>query len=161
MKIHWILLLAFSLVGHSGVIAQDPAAQPSADQPPYFTLSIKAPQNVIKLDQKPIVIVTMKNISSRNLVPDFNFGFTLQDSTGKSAPRVKHTEPGFASYGNFAYRILKPGQSISGPLDLSKEFAFTKPGKYTVQVWREYYEPHGNKVLGRVKSNTITIDIVE
>lgn len=106
-------------------------------------------------------MLTMKNISSLDLHPDYIFGYTVRDSAGKPVPEVKNNEPGFVSSGSYSFVLLKPGQSTTGPIDLSKKFAITYPGNYTVQVWREYYELHTNKVLGRVKSNVITIKIVE
>lgn len=155
----WIFLIAFSFITSSTLGAQKQRAQPSADQPLSFSLSIRAPRSTIELSSDAIVHVTITNTSDHDLfAPDL--AFDLRDSAGQPVPRVQR-KPGVPPGGSFVSTPLKPGQSIDSSINLKNDFVITAPGKYTVQAWREDYVAGTNKVRGRVKSNTITIDIVE
>lgn len=84
----------------------------------------------------------------------------VRDSAGKLAPLVQG-RPGVPPGGSLVAYPLKPGQSMEGPFNLKTKYAITAPGRYTVQAWREDYDPGTHKVRGRVKSNILTIDVVK
>ena len=159
MRSHWTLLIAFSFIASSSSSVQGKQAQPSVEQPLSFSLSIKAPQSTYKLSSEVIIEVTTTNISSHELfAPDL--ALDVRDSAGEPVRRVQG-KPGVPRGGSFFAAPLKPGQSIDGSMNLTKQFVIATPGKYTVQAWREDYVPGTNQVRGRVKSNTITIDLVK
>lgn len=155
----WICIIALSFIPRfsSGVQAQP--AQSSARQSLSFSISISAPQSAIKLSSNVTIKVTVTNVSTYELfAPDL--AFDVRDSTGKPVARVRR-KPGVPPGGSFMSVPLKPGQSYVSSINLKKHFVFTMPGKYTVQAWREDYVRGTNRVRGRVKSNTITLDIVD
>jgi hypothetical protein len=139
--------------------AQVQRTQISADQSPSFSISIRAPQSTVKLSGEVTIAVRVTNTSDHKLFAP-NLAFTVRDSEGKSVPRVQG-KPGVPPRGSFVSAPLEHGQSFDSSINLKNEFAITKPGKYTIQAWREDYVLGTNKVRNIIRSNVITIGIVK
>ena len=162
-----IITLAALCMTWPCMAASGQRSRAAADQPASFSLSIRAAQSTFKLDQDVIVVVTITNTSAHNefvgadlegSIPPF--ALELHDAAGNPVPRIerKFSVP---LGGSFLSIPLKPGQAIDRSWNLKKTFVITAPGNYTAQAWREDYAPGAHQVRGVVKSNTITIKILE
>lgn len=160
MGFYRICLIGLSFIASSMLSAQVQRTQISADQSPSFSISIRAPQSTVKLSGEVTIAVRVTNTSEHKLLFAPLFAFNVRDSEGKSVPRIQG-KPGVPPGGSFVSTPLEPGQSFASSMDLKNEFLITKPGKYTIQAWREDYVPGTNKVQSVVRSNVITIDIVK
>ena len=159
MGFYRICLIGLSFIASSMLPAQVQRTQISADQSPSFSISIRAPQAAVKVSGKLTIEVRITNTSDHKIFAP-NLAFTVRDSEGKSVPQVQG-KPGVPPGGSFVSTPLETGQSFASSMDLKNGFLITKPGKYTIQAWREDYVRGTNKVQSVVRSNVITIDIVK
>jgi predicted secreted protein len=137
---------------------------------PRISIAINTARTVVKTGSDVVVEVEMKNISQGD-VPDgtaipslgsTGFRWDVRDSAGKQVAmtdygiRVNHPESSSGEphvwVGSFFSASLAPGKVISQKLALTKEYDFSKPGKYTIQAsrWDGQIE---------VKSNTIMLTV--
>lgn len=85
---------------------------------------------------------------NRNQVP-----LSVYGSVAQRRPRAEG-EQGFGCGGRSATEVLKPGESLTEEVDLSKEFDIKKPGKYTVRA-----ERFDEKAKAMVKAEPVTLVI--
>jgi hypothetical protein len=138
---------------------------------PRISIAINTTRTVVKTGSDVVVEVEMKNISQED-VPDgapltpglgsTGFRWEVRDSAGKQVAmtdygiRVNHPESSSGEphvwVGSFFTAPLAPGKVINQKLALTREYDFSKPGKYTIQAsrWDGQIE---------VKSNTITLTV--
>ena len=79
--------------------------------------------------------------------------FEVRDEHGELAAKKVFKHPELAT-GSPVNRYLKPGETLMEEQDISLLYDITKPGRYVVQVSREF---SGGLYRGVVKSNKITI----
>lgn len=82
-----------------------------------------------------------------------NHIFEIRNDQGETVPQKVHkqTEP---MTGNVFFGVLKPGEKSITVEDISRAYAFTRPGKYTIQMSRPIPGSSKDEV---VKSNMITV----
>jgi hypothetical protein len=141
---------------------------------PVISISIAAVQGTVKSGVPVRINVTLENRSSREVeitheIRGQDCHLEVRDSDGKLAPDTKlgYVWNGNAAYvdpsrvspqdleGNLVYGTLRSGEKLMWKMDAAALYDMTKPGKYTIQVWRGDAE---NPALV-VKSNTIAITV--
>ncbi len=163
-----VLLAAMAGLGGLGL------AQNASGPKPCFTITISAPQTVVKIGSPIVLHLAETNLCDQLLpygsisVQGGELGQSLRmvdvrvsDSDGKPTPETYHGKtiharttlvPALGPSAPPSY--IKKGESFSEESDLNREFVLDKPGKYTVQAHRLDYR---SNVL--VKSNTITFTL--
>lgn len=137
----------------------------SAKQPFEITISSTTP--TVAMGSPPEITVTLKNNSGRALDTstawssatrvDPNWRFDVRDAEGRAVPRRVYSR--FAlGFGSVVFSAVKPEQSVTDHVDLSRLYVFNKPGKFRIQVSREIPRENGG---GTAKSNVITITITK
>ena len=150
------------------------AASSGAASKPSFTLSVTASDNDIKIGAAVQVDVTMKNISSQTIevwrnalgqeglvyemnVTDERGAAPLDTKFGKDIKGLK--DPAFLTpdtpiHMSGGWVTLKPGETLTDRLNISKLYNLAQPGKFAIQVRRFDDE---SKTF--VKSNSISVTI--
>jgi hypothetical protein len=169
-----LILLSWLLGGF--YMALVPVSAQTNKQPLVVSISAEAPATenapdsfVVKAGSDVFIKVHITNVSRRNFSlnddadsrtgVDFYHRYEVRDSTGNYLPKrpIKHPEIGSTGHG-WPARILKPGASFDWSDRLSGLYDFTQPGEYTIQMWRAM---PGNPNDGEVKSNSITLTVIE
>jgi hypothetical protein len=160
-------ILAFSLTVASTVCAQKTA--------PPFSLSLRSRESVMRAGSQVRVEIAQTNASDRELpvvgsnLPDraeSHYFIDVRDAKGRSVPDTEyaHTVPNKnakpATEFGFSEVVysLKPGESLTEVVVITKLYDLGQPGRYTVQVSREIPRELGG---GTVKSNVITIKVTK
>jgi len=168
MKTRMTILLLSCWAGSAGTcIAQEPTPKPSLD------LTIRAPQTAVAVGARMPLLVTMTNISDRDLTFGVTtiYGLPLELVRevgvvvhGSDGRRVAETRYGLLIYGRFGGANgpgsccirLRPGDSFMEESDLNKEFDLSKPGEYTAEAFH-----FGNSGTGiAVASNKVSFTVV-
>jgi hypothetical protein len=160
MKANWIIVLLVSFVGFSGIPIAGQSTRPQNSQPPLVSISLKQPKSSFKLGREVTVDMTTTNISTDNVMIAPIMTIEMWDAEGRPVPRVKRTLHAPRSIGGMIIP-LEAGKSMINVIDLSHTFSITKAGKYRVTIKSlRYGDPRG-KPRDRIKSNTISIQIVK
>jgi hypothetical protein len=94
---------------------------------------------------------------------EINYGIDVRTADGKAVPEtdygrtVKGIGPSVIVSSTMFYPV-KPGDTLRDEVILGKVFDMSRVGKYSIRVWRIAPAEVGG---GRVKSNEITITIVD
>ena len=144
------------------------AAQNAPLAPPSLSVSISAPESVVKAGSAVKLKITTTNTSDHDVSfivsTDGLYDIYVRDPTGALAPETpegarKHFwSPNHRPAAGSAFtgrHHLEADAKQEAELDVTKEYDLTKPGKYTVEVERPDPESRGK----RLKSNTITITV--
>lgn len=135
-------------------------AQKRPAKPP-FTLVLTSDEPKVSLGADLLVKIVWTNTSKVELNAnlyrfasglDSNYTLDLEDSAGQPVTR----RPPPATF-NAEFGTLKPGNSMSDDINLSRLFRLTHPGDFTLQVSRFVPKELGG---GVIKSNKITITLV-
>jgi hypothetical protein len=70
----------------------------------------------------------------------------------------RETKKRIIIYGSDAFFTLKPNETLEDEVIVDKLYDLTRPGKYFIQVIRQFPEQMGE---GLVRSNTIEITVTE
>jgi hypothetical protein len=134
-----------------------------------FSITISTPQAVVKGGTEVKVNILLKNTSGHELAVAKALGevhgeisgyrVDVWDSNGRRLRRTKYgatVEGDTDVLGPFSLRtkILQPDTTLNDSLIISKLYDLSKPGKYTIQVYRV---DHENKSV--VKSNLIKLTV--
>jgi hypothetical protein len=152
------------------------AAFPTSANTPLFSVTLDAPKASLKSGAKLILRVTVTNTSDHNIPfkrtpnpisnEEFRYQIEIRDADGQPAPpsarvralqgQIRMTE----DWHNHAY-WLKPGESYSDDLEITKFYDLDKPGIYTVSVSKDLLTRQYPVALESiVKSNAVTITVV-
>ncbi len=139
-----------------------------------FSLTLSTLKQPLKSGEKLLLRVTVTNTSDHNIPflrtnnplsnEEFRYKIEVRDVNGQSAlpsAQVRALEGQITQtedFDNHAY-WLKPGESFSDDLEITKLYDLTQPGKYTVSV--------GKQILARqvppegtAKSNSVTFTVI-
>lgn len=77
------------------------------------------------------------------------------DEHGKLVPQRTYPHPELGSLGSVRFNTIPPGETVTEDQEVSVLYDMSKPGKYTIQVWRRNpkYEIKSNKVTVTVTPN--------
>jgi hypothetical protein len=89
---------------------------------------------------------------------DSAFVWEVRDTNGHLVAKRVYPHPELATGSLILDRIIPPGGEISGDHDVARLYDMKKPGKYVIQAGREIPKDLGG---GTIKSNTVTVTIVE
>jgi hypothetical protein len=152
-----------------------PAISTTANAP-LFSVTLGAPKDPLKSGAKLILRVTVTNTSDHNIAfkrtnnpvsnEEFRYQIEVRDADGRPAQpsaQVRALEgqvTEIEDLDNHAY-WLKPGESYSDDLEITKLYDLSRPGKYTVSVskdllTRQYPVPPEYVA----KSDLVTITVV-
>ena len=139
-KIAFVLAIIFSA-----------AISTSADTP-LFSVTLDTPRAPLKSGAKLVLRVTVRNTSDHNIPfrrtnnpqsnEEFRYEIDVRDASGHRAPpsvqvlALEGQVTTVEDINNHAY-WLKPGESYSDDLEVTKLFNLTHPGDYTVWVSKE------------------------
>ena len=99
--------------------------------------------------------VDCSSVSSNGI--DLRYSFEVRDPNGKSISKKKSKHPELEGAGSVHLCTLRPGQStVAQDNLLSREFDFSPPGTYTIQVSRAASDSPRND---QVKSNTLVVTV--
>jgi hypothetical protein len=156
-------------------------AQPATVKP-SFSITISAPEIVVKAGGRVKISLALKNESGERiaLVREVSLGLAesytdldVRDEKGRPVPEsrfyavlkgkpdpYKATGPGFAPPlvvgGSHIREWVSPGDTWKDEITVSNLLDMKQPGKYTISLSR--LDPASNTV---VKSNTITVTVAE
>jgi peptidyl-Lys metalloendopeptidase len=169
-------LIELPLVFLLGVVLCLGKAQAAAQAAPPlapFTLSIASVSGSIKSGDQVKINATVRNTSSKDvqLLTDTRgteviYRVDVKDEGAKAPPDGKlkrdlkgledpaYLTPDTPTHFGVYVLTLKPGESITDPIIISKLYDMTRPGKYSIQVERR----DENSYIF-VKSNVITVTI--
>lgn len=110
--------------------------------------------------------ITLQNSSNRAIhvhlsLAETEYAFEVRDGQNRIPPETEYASKakGRGHFSNDQIFYLQPGESLpKNLLVLTKFYDMSRPGKYTVQVSRAVPKELGG---GTVKSNTLTITVVE
>jgi hypothetical protein len=138
---------------------------------PLFSVTLEAPKGALRPGAKVVLRVTLINTSDHNIPfkrtnnpqsnEEFRYVVDVEDSSGKPAPasaQVRALEGQITmleDINNHAY-WLKPGESYSDDLEITKLFDLSHPGEYKVWVSKELLSRHP-RPEDTVKSNAVTV----
>jgi hypothetical protein len=142
------------------------AAGPAQSTTPPFTLTLEAEENPVKAGSVVKVDITLQNSSNRAIhvhlsLAETEYTFEVRDGQYRIPPATEYARKakGRGYFSNDQIFYLQPGESLPKDLlVLTKFYDMSRPGKYTVQVSRAVPKELGG---GTVKSNTLTITVVE
>jgi len=133
-----------------------------AQGPPEETgllLSLTAPTTALTAGTDFKVQVTMQNTSNHYVFyrADLSgktspFSFDVRDSRGGEVARAPR-KPGPGAGGSYFRATLHPQESMTNERVLTRDFDFSKAGRYTIQAVRQ-----ADNVI--VKSNVVTVTVV-
>jgi hypothetical protein len=143
------------------------SAEGSRPSKPAIPLSIRAPEESAKPGSEITITATLTNLGKQDFVfadinPDCDYLFEVQDPTGKAAPETDYKKNlncagRTADSRNIRVR-LRPGESRSEQLLITREYEFTLPGRYLIRAFRRFGAQTGAPT---VKSNSLTITIIK
>lgn len=153
------LFLALIAVASGSCAQSSPTGQMPAVVNAPFSLSISAPQMIIKAGNDVHVTIVLTNTSSHNIPFEIRGRFPYlvevhNATTGSRAtPTAKGardaaTDPELDIPNSTFISIVKPGQTRTTDCVVNQFYDLSVPGKYAVQVQRN-----------GVKSNVVTISI--
>jgi hypothetical protein len=134
---------------------------------PAFTLNLGTKKIEVRASDDVWIKIVQTNVSNHRIDCKYTGGnavnrqyrYEVTDEDGNPAEKVvpsAHVPPP----GDYMQCELDPGESNTNTICLSNVFKLDRPGKYTVQVWRDdpdTKDSEGNPT--KVYSNTITITI--
>ena len=131
-----------------------------------FTLTLEAEENPVKAGSEVKVDITLQNSYNRAIhvhlsLAEMEYTFEVRDDQNRIPPETEYARKakGRGYFSNDQILYLQPGESLPKDLlVLTKFYDMSRPGKYTVQVSRAVPKELGG---GTVKSNTLTITVVE
>jgi hypothetical protein len=171
MKIAMFFMVVSSVFGFSNPVSAQ-CGPLDEGKPTVISLSLSAVHDSIKAGSPVLMKVVLKNKS------DHDLSVFLLDAAGENQYLAEvydekrqvptETEHGKIINGhvpnellkpkdmtfNFACFAMKPGETITHDLNLSRIYNFDKPGKYEIQVQRGAPES-----LDYVKSNKVTVTV--
>jgi hypothetical protein len=136
-----------------------------------FSVTLDPPKGALKSGAQLVLRVNVKNTSDHDIPfrrtgnpvsnEEFRYKIDVRDADGNPAPasaRVRALEGQIIQIediNNHAY-WLKPGESYSDDLEITKLFDLSHPGKYTVWVSKDLLSRQP-RPEDTVKSNTVTV----
>jgi hypothetical protein len=133
-------------------------------------LKLNPPEEVLKSSSEVKLYVSVKNLTDHEVgiirspgkIPEeqIRYNVDIRDSDGKRPAETSYfkdlnSPSTFVQTSNIGY-YLKPGESVTDVIILTKLYVLKVPGKYKVWVSRSFPKSQ----MGVVKSNEITITIV-
>jgi hypothetical protein len=142
------------------------AASSTQTSTPPFALTLEAEENPVKAGSEVKVDITLQNSSNRAIhvhlsLAEMEYTFEVRDGQNRIPPETEYARKakGRGYFSNDQIFYLQPGESLPKDLlVLTRFYDMSRPGKYTVQVSRAVPKELGG---GTVKSNTLTITVVE
>ncbi len=129
-----------------------------------FAITISAPEDEVQVGSDARVVITLKNVSDRQVLvgrhtgtdnPEFTYRIEVRNAEGRAVEETAYgrsARPGGAAN---TVDYIQPGGIAVQTAHVAKLVNLRRPGRYTVQVSRR--DPKGDVV---VKSNEITLSVV-
>jgi hypothetical protein len=153
------IVLGLFLLGIAGV------AYPQTSQAP-FTITVGTDKPEVKVGDPVDLKIEMKNISDHDLecggapsnALDRRYGYDVVYEDGQAAPKVVRNHPEIGETGSIWRCVIKPGETATAARGrISQLYDFSRPGKYSIQVWRhEAFDARSDVV----RSNTLEVTVV-
>ena len=145
--------------------------RPDADR--LFSVTLHAPSAPIKSGEEVRLDATVTNISDHairfgrtpGIVPheELSYQIEIRDALGKEpslTPFFQHLKENPSStWGSYTTYSVEPGKSFDDELVITRLYALTQPGRYTVSVARRQ-DPLQKSGKGLVKSNSIMLKVL-
>jgi dipeptidyl aminopeptidase/acylaminoacyl peptidase len=131
-----------------------------------FTIAISAPEDEVRAGGDARVTIALRNVSDHQIAfahrpgannPEFSYRIEVKDAAGhvmeptaygREAQQHQQEESRMVEY-------VQPGKAALQTAHVAKLVSLTRPGRYTVQVFRK--DPKTGKV---VRSNELTLNVV-
>lgn len=134
---------------------------------PLFAISIRPSKEEFKVGQHIIIVATLTNNSDREVVlgdsgVDLDYPLDVRDADGNPVAETERLQklkhPSATDIMTLAAhpKHIKPHESKEKSIMVDSDYNLSRPGKYTIQVQREYPLELGP---GIAKSNTITVTV--
>lgn len=155
----------FSLLFCSGV------ALASSDSTEPFSVTLQPPSTPVKVGSEVQVKATTTNTSDHAIrfargfgEREFDFDIDVRDEKGQTPPLTdiyrELKEHPTSRWGSYSTYVLDPGKSFDDQLVVTKLYAITRPGKYTISVTRGQRPMWQTLGKGGVTSNSVTVTII-
>jgi dipeptidyl aminopeptidase/acylaminoacyl peptidase len=142
------------------------AAAPAEERSADFTVAISAPQDEVSVGGDARILIALRNVSDHQVLfghrpgtetPEFSYRIEVKDAAGRV---VAPTERGREALQHQAAEdrmvdYVQPGKAAVQTAHLAKLVNLSRPGRYTVRVYRR--DPVSGVV---VRSNELTLNVV-
>jgi hypothetical protein len=147
--------------------AASPKASTTAQVPQAgasFVITISAPEDEVQVGTDARVVITLKNISDRQVLvgrhsgvdsPEFTYRIEVRNALGQTVEATAYARGVRPESGINTVDYVQPGGIAVQTAHVAKLVNLRRPGRYTVQVSRR--DPKSGLV---VKSNEITLSVV-
>jgi pimeloyl-ACP methyl ester carboxylesterase len=129
-----------------------------------FVITISAPEDEVQVGMDARVVITLKNISDRQVLvgrhsgvdsPEFTYRIEVRNASGQTVEETAYARGVRPESGINTVDYVQPGGIAVQTAHVAKLVNLRRPGRYTVQVSRR--DPKSGVV---VKSNEITLSVV-
>ena len=129
-----------------------------------FVITISAPEDEVQVGMDARVVITLKNISDRQVLvgrhsgvdsPEFTYRIEVRNASGQTVEETAYARGVRPEIGINTVDYVQPGGIAVQTAHVAKLVNLRRPGRYTVQVSRR--DPKSGVV---VKSNEITLSVV-
>jgi hypothetical protein len=127
-------------------------------------ITISAPEDEVQVGMDARVVITLKNISDRQVLvgrhsgvdsPEFTYRIEVRNASGQPVEETAYARGVRPESGINTVDYVQPGGIAVQTAHVAKLVNLRRPGRYTVQVSRR--DPKSGVV---VKSNEITLSVV-
>ena len=159
--------------GNSTTHTAPAAAGPSVEDLPQravgsedFTVAIGAPQDEVKAGSDAKVTIALRNVSNHQIAfahkpgannPEFSYRIEVKDATGHPVEETAYGREALQHQQEEARTVeyVQPGKAALQTAHLTRLVTMTRPGRYTVVVFRK-----DAKSGAVVRSNELTLNVV-
>jgi len=143
--------------------------------PPPFSLTLSSSEKVIKAGSEARLEIVLKNTSNHEFSitksnaedrAESHYRIDVRDSKGRPVPDTEYahtvwnlnSKPTTQFVFSEVVHTLKPGESLTDVVVITKLYELSRPGKYTIRISREISRELGK---GTVKSSPFTITVTK
>ena len=131
-----------------------------------FTIAISAPEDEVRVGGDAKVTIALRNVSDHQIAfahrpgannPEFSYRIEVKDAAGHVMEPTAYGREALQHQQEESRTVeyVQPGKAALQTAHVAKVVSFTRPGRYTVQVFRK--DPKTGKV---VRSNELTLNVV-
>ena len=164
---------AAPVVAAPSSVASSPVAPQNVEETPHqsvggedFTIAISAPEDEVRVGGDAKVTIALRNVSDHQIAfahrpgannPEFSYRIEVKDAAGHVMEPTAYGREALQHQQEESRTVeyVQPGKAALQTAHVAKVVSFTRPGRYTVQVFRK--DPKTGKV---VRSNELTLNVV-
>jgi dipeptidyl aminopeptidase/acylaminoacyl peptidase len=131
-----------------------------------FTVAISAPEDEVRAGGEAKILIALRNVSDHQLAfahrpgansPEFSYRIEVKDARGQAVEATAYGREALQHQQEESRTVeyVQPGKAAVQTANLTKLVNMSRPGRYTVQVFRK--DPKSGRV---VKSNELTVNVV-